>query len=316
VPDLMQTYYRNYDQALGRWTGVDPDAQGLESLSSYNYSGNNPVMFNDPLGNLMEQRGAQAAQKWLNDHSAFDADGTFNMEKLKDLTGGGGGIDIRPLLTDGQLGAFLKELSKHPDRLLHNSVYDISGDGIFVKWSITSDLSDYGGPVTTTHHREFFANPKEQSTPVYDFFNKFNSVLGTVSTMATMSPGTFSVTKAGSISLKYYYSGWRGGGRALIKTAKLDAAGTVVGRGAIGLGFVFDTYEFVNGGITGSHYATNTVMGAVGAFTPVGFVTVPYFLIDGFYPGGYAAASRDAAPVYNQMNRPNAAPPQVLMGMP
>jgi RHS repeat-associated protein len=53
LPDLMQTYYRNYDQALGRWTGVDPDAEGSESLTSYNYSGNNPVMFNDPLGNLL-----------------------------------------------------------------------------------------------------------------------------------------------------------------------------------------------------------------------------------------------------------------------
>jgi RHS repeat-associated protein len=51
LPDLMQTYYRNYDQALGRWTGVDPDAESVESLTSYNYSANNPVMFNDPLGN-------------------------------------------------------------------------------------------------------------------------------------------------------------------------------------------------------------------------------------------------------------------------
>ncbi|MGY3215089.1 DUF6443 domain-containing protein [Mucilaginibacter sp. HD30] len=53
LPDLMQTFYRNYDAALGRWTGVDPIAEGAESLSVYNYSGNNPVMFNDPLGDLM-----------------------------------------------------------------------------------------------------------------------------------------------------------------------------------------------------------------------------------------------------------------------
>ncbi len=53
LPALMQTFYRNYDQALGRWTGVDPDAEGAESLTTYNYSGNNPVMFNDPLGNLL-----------------------------------------------------------------------------------------------------------------------------------------------------------------------------------------------------------------------------------------------------------------------
>jgi RHS repeat-associated protein len=53
LPDLMQTYYRNYDQALGRWTGVDPDGESLESMTNYNYAGNNPIMFNDPLGNLL-----------------------------------------------------------------------------------------------------------------------------------------------------------------------------------------------------------------------------------------------------------------------
>jgi RHS repeat-associated protein len=55
LPDLMQTYYRNYDQALGRWIGVDPMADEAESLTTYNYSGNNPVMFNDPLGDLNEK---------------------------------------------------------------------------------------------------------------------------------------------------------------------------------------------------------------------------------------------------------------------
>ncbi len=51
LPDLMQTFYRDYDAALGRWTGVDPDAGATESISTYHYAGNNPVMINDPLGN-------------------------------------------------------------------------------------------------------------------------------------------------------------------------------------------------------------------------------------------------------------------------
>jgi RHS repeat-associated protein len=89
LPDLMQAYYRNYDQALGRWTGVDPDAEGVESLTSYNYSANNPVMFNDPLGNLMEQRGAQAAERWFSDHSVYDEEGNFNPYRLGYLASGG-----------------------------------------------------------------------------------------------------------------------------------------------------------------------------------------------------------------------------------
>ena len=54
LPDLMQTFYRNYDAALGRWTGVDPQAEGAESMSTYQYTGNNPIMGNDPMGNLMK----------------------------------------------------------------------------------------------------------------------------------------------------------------------------------------------------------------------------------------------------------------------
>ncbi len=50
LPDLMQTFYRNLDAALGRWTSVDPMGEGAESLTTYNYSGNNPIMYNDPLG--------------------------------------------------------------------------------------------------------------------------------------------------------------------------------------------------------------------------------------------------------------------------
>jgi len=54
LPDLMQTFYRNYDAALGRWTAVDPQAELFESLTGYNYANNNPVMFNDPMGDISE----------------------------------------------------------------------------------------------------------------------------------------------------------------------------------------------------------------------------------------------------------------------
>lgn len=52
MPDFYQTYYRNYDAAIGRWMAVDPVPESAESMSTYHYSGNNPIMFNDPMGNL------------------------------------------------------------------------------------------------------------------------------------------------------------------------------------------------------------------------------------------------------------------------
>jgi len=53
-PDYYETFYRNYDAALARFIAVDPKAESAESLTTYNYASNNPVMFNDPLGDVSE----------------------------------------------------------------------------------------------------------------------------------------------------------------------------------------------------------------------------------------------------------------------
>jgi RHS repeat-associated protein len=52
LPDYDQTFYRNYDPATGRFIAADPMAESAESMSTYQYAMNNPVMNNDPLGNL------------------------------------------------------------------------------------------------------------------------------------------------------------------------------------------------------------------------------------------------------------------------
>jgi RHS repeat-associated protein len=54
LPDYYQTYYRNYDAAIARWVGTDPMADYTPSKTAYNYAGNNPIMYNDPLGNLLD----------------------------------------------------------------------------------------------------------------------------------------------------------------------------------------------------------------------------------------------------------------------
>jgi RHS repeat-associated protein len=51
-PDWQQTFYRNYDQTIGRFLATDPMAEATNGLSIYQYANNNPVMFNDPLGNI------------------------------------------------------------------------------------------------------------------------------------------------------------------------------------------------------------------------------------------------------------------------
>ncbi|MBB6129404.1 DUF6443 domain-containing protein [Mucilaginibacter lappiensis] len=50
LPDYYQAFYRNYDAALGRFISLDPMSEVAESMSGYHYASNNPLMYNDPLG--------------------------------------------------------------------------------------------------------------------------------------------------------------------------------------------------------------------------------------------------------------------------
>lgn len=45
-----ETYFRNYDAQVGRFTGVDVLAENYFSQSPYHFSYNDPISFNDPLG--------------------------------------------------------------------------------------------------------------------------------------------------------------------------------------------------------------------------------------------------------------------------
>ncbi len=47
---IYEMFYRDYDAALGRMTAIDPMAIKYSSLTPYNYSFNDPIAFNDPLG--------------------------------------------------------------------------------------------------------------------------------------------------------------------------------------------------------------------------------------------------------------------------
>jgi len=53
LPDYYQTFYRNFDAALGRFNGVDPKAESAESMTGYQYAGNNPVMMNYLMRDLL-----------------------------------------------------------------------------------------------------------------------------------------------------------------------------------------------------------------------------------------------------------------------
>ncbi len=115
MPDFYQTFYRNYDAAIGRWMAVDPEPEGAESMSPYHYSGNNPVMFSDPMGNLSDAQWLFVVEmshspimgnyhidddgiSSMDDDNAFEAGAAyanqFNMWSGGSGSGGGGGGGI------------------------------------------------------------------------------------------------------------------------------------------------------------------------------------------------------------------------------
>jgi len=53
LPDLYQTFYRNYDAVLGRFISVDPKAGAPGAFEPYHFANNNPVSLNDPDGDLI-----------------------------------------------------------------------------------------------------------------------------------------------------------------------------------------------------------------------------------------------------------------------
>ncbi len=50
--NYSNTFYRKYDAQIGRFTGVDIRAEEAAFINPYQFGYNNPVMFNDPMGDL------------------------------------------------------------------------------------------------------------------------------------------------------------------------------------------------------------------------------------------------------------------------
>lgn len=52
LTSYYETFYRQYDASIGRFTGVDIYAGAYSSLTPYQYAANDPVYYNDPMGDV------------------------------------------------------------------------------------------------------------------------------------------------------------------------------------------------------------------------------------------------------------------------
>ena len=51
---VYETRFRSYDPTIGRFMGVDPLADSYADLTPYQYAANDPMQFNDPMGDKVE----------------------------------------------------------------------------------------------------------------------------------------------------------------------------------------------------------------------------------------------------------------------
>jgi RHS repeat-associated protein len=52
--DYYETYFRQYDAQIGRFTGIDALAEKTFSETPYHFAGDNPINFNDPSGAMKQ----------------------------------------------------------------------------------------------------------------------------------------------------------------------------------------------------------------------------------------------------------------------
>ena len=75
VPDYYQTFYRNYDPAIARFVSVDPEAEGAESIGDYHYAGDNPIVYNDVMGDMVNVKTNQPILQGEINDPAIENDG-------------------------------------------------------------------------------------------------------------------------------------------------------------------------------------------------------------------------------------------------
>jgi RHS repeat-associated protein len=307
LPDYYQTFHRNYDPAIGRFTGVDPIPESAESMSTYQYAFNNPVMFNDPLGDKPGKKNEEPSNVLFESFVGpigrggggifgriGPGSGNYWSDGIRypDWSGYGGSQMYRDGLAARMrdIGGLLYSFNSDGSRSLYKVENGVAGYWVTDSENYTSTNGTI--PIHSTFHevrsQEGAGDPP---TSWYDIGSKINAVWGAVTPFIG---GTVGYMRKGSYELgRYYSSGWKGGSRALIKTLKFARAAGYIGFIA---GSVMDTKALFDGKISGGKAVLNLGMGILG-FTEGAPVSILYFGVDAFYPGGVVGAKDDLSAI-------------------
>ena len=168
-----EMFFREYDPALGRMMSVDPVAGKYSSLTPYNYAFNDPVTYNDPLGD-------DASDRNYGKFSYFNGSADFSPQDAH--TGPGSG---------GMFGdAFIRYGPGYGGAL--NALVDFMSAGalqarlrrgleITIDWARVED----GAHVVNFSSGQYFRIPTQ---PILDNVSLYKSVFGVTSWVTTTRP--------------------------------------------------------------------------------------------------------------------------------
>jgi RHS repeat-associated protein len=319
--NYSNTFYRKYDAQIGRFTGVDMKAEATVDLNPYHFGKGNPVMFNDPMGDLSQAEfntiintlwNSPFGGTWSSDGGGGgggfgggsniylfgnDATATF----FGGLAAGGNNYGFG---TDGNLrvnGLFVTSINNRTNKKGEagislrgyyesgntarngNTLESVSIGSLFFKNSMFTPIysSAWGGEEHGGHHSMIHTAHQ---------FLYFPKMAGEM--METVH-GSFRLgTKSAAISPKFYASAWRG--NQYTKTFNMHGVGSFLAKGSLAVGTVFDgigVYNYYNNPTSSNvvHPAEagmNLGMGVYGLYVNP-FAGALYFGGSAFYPGGW-----------------------------
>ena len=320
--NYSNTFYRKYDAQIGRFTGVDMKAEATVDLNPYHFGKGNPVMFNDPMGDLSQAEfntiintlwNSPFGGTWSSDGGGGgggfgggsniylfgnDATATF----FGGLAAGGNNYGFG---TDGNLrvnGLFVTSINNRTNKKGEagislrgyyesgntarngNTLESVSIGSLFFKNSMFTPIysSAWGGEEHGGHHSMIHTAHQ---------FLYFPKMAGEM--METVH-GSFRLgTKSAAFSPKFYASAWRG--NQYTKTFNMHGVGGFLAKGSLAVGTVLDGYGVYSyykygandpNAVHPAEAGMNLVMGVYGLYANP-FAGALYFGGSAFYPGGW-----------------------------
>jgi RHS repeat-associated protein len=329
LPDYYETFYRNYDPAIARFNAIDPVADATESMSTYQYANDNPVMGNDPMGNFSVRQAGKSRQNENPSWTIFriaDMTGWLGMpmDSGQGLEGGNAGpgddnvTGDYSIQTDAQLIAEAKNgdagaLDEWTSRY-GNNVYNEDGSDNTTNTTSNSYFFDENGNYQQTlqgddpqvTYQKLVYTTDQYGTNVGSYV-QLNAAQGIALLLANGMPidgdqggdgwyDTASKLNYGAGLVTEGMSDLGKSGGSIMKIGELG------GKGLIGVGILFDgigVYNYYHKGpnnpnsVSPGKASLNTAVAIYGIWDPP--VAIGYGSIDLFYPEGWPGYINDNA---------------------